>query len=137
MPLYDYKCSVCRRGKTLFLKIAQLDEEQKCPNCGFAMNRQLSAPMVIGDYQGYSCPITGKWIEGRRAHEENLKRHDCRVFEPGETEAAKRWREKAEADFDAKIEATADELIYNLPAEKKEQLAQEIASGVQAEIIRN
>lgn len=45
---------------------------------------------IAKDYEGYNCPVTGKWIEGRTAHKENLKRQGCRVFEPGELEAFKR-----------------------------------------------
>lgn len=45
------------------------------------------APMSIKDYEAYECPVTGKMIEGRAAHRENLKRTGCRIFEPGEREA--------------------------------------------------
>jgi putative FmdB family regulatory protein len=53
MPLYDYKCSVCRRGRSVFLKIAELNSSVFCQSCGHAMNRQISAPYVRGDYPGY------------------------------------------------------------------------------------
>ena len=33
----------------------------------------LSAPLVVSDYAAYECPVSGKMIEGRRAHSENLK----------------------------------------------------------------
>jgi hypothetical protein len=49
---------------------------------------------VARDYEGYNCPVTGNWIEGRAAHRENLKRTGCRVFEPGELEQFKRDRPK-------------------------------------------
>jgi hypothetical protein len=41
---------------------------------------------VVSDINGYTCPVTNKWVEGRAAHRENLKRTGCRVFEPGERE---------------------------------------------------
>lgn len=69
-------------------------------------------PRVSGDFAAYDCPITGKSIEGRVAHEENLKRNDCRILEPGEKEDnARRGREMIEADHrnrDAAIDAIAE-----------------------------
>ncbi|MGI9491584.1 MAG: hypothetical protein ACR2QF_04200 [Geminicoccaceae bacterium] len=44
------------------------------------------APAIIGDYKTYDCPITGKPVEGRLAHRENLERHGCRLYERGETQ---------------------------------------------------
>lgn len=53
---------------------------------GDGMNPVRLPRYYVGDYEGYNCPVTGKYIEGRAAHEENLKRQGCRVLEPGETE---------------------------------------------------
>lgn len=39
---------------------------------------------ISSDIAGYTCPVTGKWVEGRRAHRDNLKRRGCRLLEPGE-----------------------------------------------------
>lgn len=41
---------------------------------------------LAGDYSGYTCPVSGAWIEGRAAHKENLKRTGCRLLEKGERE---------------------------------------------------
>lgn len=66
------------------------------------------------DYKPYRCPITGKPIEGKRAHQENLKRHGCRLLEKGEKE--QNVRERAESDrklekaIDVAVEKTAAEL---------------------------
>lgn len=136
MPMYDYRCATCGRKEERVLKIAELDQIQSCSNCGFAMNRLISAPYVRGDYAPYQCPVTGKLIEGRVAHENNLKLHNCRIYEPGETAAATRYRARAEEEFDKKIEATADELIYNLPGDKKDKLAAEMEAGVTVDIVR-
>lgn len=69
-------------------------------------------PMLASDYAGYDCPVTGKWIEGRRAHEENLKLHGCRVLEPGETRdamagAERRFEETMEKTIDAALDRVA------------------------------
>ncbi len=74
--------------------------------------RASNGPAIVGDYEAYECPITGKMIEGRAAHAENLKRHDCRILEPGEKEDnARRGREAVEAENrkrDAVIDAIAE-----------------------------
>ena len=137
MPIYSYKCPTCSRKRDVFKRLAELDRVESCLNCGFAMNRQLSAPMVKGDYPGYSCPITGKWIEGRRAHEENLKKHGCRVLEAGETESAKRTWAAEDAALETAVESTVEEFVETLPTEKKERLAAEIQSGLDVELTRN
>ena len=67
--------------------------------------------MIFGDYQPYECPVTGKMIEGRVAHRENLKRTNCRLLEPGEKEHnTKRGREYTEAKLDAAIENSVNEV---------------------------
>lgn len=134
--MYDYRCPTCGKRREVMLRLTELDSVVSCAGCAQPMLRQLSAPFVRGDYAAYDCPITGKRIEGRRAHEENLARHGCRVYESGETEAFLKRQQQEEAKLDAAVEATADELIHKLPPQKKEQLVNEIAAGVNAEIVR-
>lgn len=65
-------------------------------------------PILLGDYSAYDCPITGKMIEGRYQHSENLKRHDCRLLEKGETrESARRVQES----FDAGLDRVLDKAV--------------------------
>ncbi len=136
MPLYDYKCATCGRGEERMLKLADLEQTQSCRHCGFAMNRQLSAPMIVADYAGYESPVTGKWIEGRKAHQEELKRTGCRIFEPGEKEAFERSRKADDEKLDQAIEASADEFIAKLPTEKRDKLAAEMDNGLDVQITR-
>lgn len=130
MPLYTYQCPKCRCKQPVFKKIAELDEVELCGRDGAEMQRVLEAPAVRGDYPGYECPVSGAWIEGRRAHEENLKKHGCRVLEPGETRQAAEFRAQQDAAFEAKIEQTAEQLVESLPARKREQLAAEMEKGL-------
>lgn len=39
---------------------------------------QICAPTVISDLPAYRSPITGEWVDGRRARREDLAKHDCR-----------------------------------------------------------
>lgn len=61
--------------------------------------QENNAPLfhISPDYKGYDCPITGKWIDGRAEHRENLKRNNCRLLEQGESrEALKNQRYESE-----------------------------------------
>ena len=100
------------------------------------MARQISAPTVIGDYAGYTCPVSGRWIEGRKAHTENLRRTGSRLFEPGEREAYSAARAKDDQILEAKIERTADEFIAKLPGEKRDRLAAEMENGLDVQLTR-
>jgi len=100
------------------------------------MNRVIMAPAVRGDYAGYSCPITGKWIEGRRAHQENLKQHGCRVLEPGETDNVKRTQRQADEALDRSVESTVEQFVQTLPTHKRERLVAEVEGGLDVAIER-
>lgn len=118
------------------MPLARYAEPQDCIDCGSPTTKQLFAPAVSVDYAGYTCPVTGRWIEGRRAHEENLKRTGCRVLETGEKEAAERARAAEEAAFDRSVEATVEEYFEKAPPEKLQQLERELVSGVTAQVTR-
>lgn len=68
---------------------------------------------VVRDYAAYDCPVTGRMIEGRRAHEENLKRTGCRLLEKGEKEHAARERK----DVDKALEKTIGDAVEKTAAQ--------------------
>lgn len=39
--------------------------------------RELQVPRVYGDTPGYRSPVTGEWIEGRRARRYDMEKHNC------------------------------------------------------------
>ncbi|OSM03966.1 hypothetical protein MAIT1_03788 [Magnetofaba australis IT-1] len=50
---------------------------------------------------GYHSPVDGRWIDSRQARREDLKRHGCREYDPGEKRAflqEKQSRENALVD---------------------------------------
>jgi|TARA_R110000744_G_scaffold171713_1_gene290225 hypothetical protein len=74
-----------------------------------AHRSHLAMPYISGDYKPYECPVTGKVIDGRREHEENLRLHDCRIHEKGEFEDVKKnGQTKINAEIDAAIDASVD-----------------------------
>ena len=135
MPLYDYQCVEGHRHE-LFHPLAELDTTHICPTCRGVLHRCLSAPRVFGDYPGYNCPNTGRWVEGKRAHLENLKRQGCRILEPGESDAARNRIKAEEAAFDKSLDNTVEELVASLPPRQMEQLASEVQHGVTATVER-
>lgn len=136
MPLYDTECKNCGVKETRMIPLSQLDNPIICNTCNGSMIRLISAPMVKGDLGSYTCPITGKWIDGRKAHQENLKRHGCRVLEKGESEAAKKYKAKVDEQLDKSIEGTVEKFIATAPPEKVERLAREVMSGADVTVNR-
>lgn len=137
MPLYTYACAACGSRQDLFAKIVERNKLTQCPNCSEPMERLVSAPAVRGDYEGYSCPITGQWVEGRKAHNENLAKHGCRIYEPGETREAQRRKAAEDEAFLEKVADTAAQAVMKMPVEKREQLAKELDSGASVAYTRN
>lgn len=134
--MYSYKCLACTSRRDIFKPLAELNRSESCENCQAKMERQLAAPAVIGDYAGYTCPITNEWIEGRRAHQENLKKHGCRVYESGETETFRQSKRKEEAELDRRVDETVEQYYEALPTEGREQLAVAVQSGLDVAIER-
>jgi putative FmdB family regulatory protein len=136
MPIYDFMCHGCSRIQPIFKKIDARDQPETCHRCKSTLQRMIAAPRVQVDYPGYTCPITNKWIEGRRAHTENLKQHGCRVYEPGETAAAKAASAASETQFEHMLDRSVEEFVETLPAAKRERLASEIESGLDVAVVR-
>jgi len=135
MPLYTYHCPSCSSTFDVMRKLADYAAPQEC-GCGAWADKILQPTAIRMDYQGYSCPVTGTWIEGKRAHEENLRKHGCRVLEPGENEAAKRSEVEEESKLEAALDRTTDQFIAELPVDKRVQLVNEIAAGATATVTR-
>lgn len=140
MPAYDYLCKnpTCQRRFEVVKSIKDYNRAEPCPSCdGRETIKQLSAPRVVTDFPGYSCPITGDWVEGKKAHRENLAKHGCRIQEPGETQAIQRSRDAEEAALDASLENDVGRQIEAMPQRKREQLENELSRGVSAEAVRS
>lgn len=56
----------------------------------------VPSAMLIGrDIAGYQSPVTKKWVEGRAAQREDLKRTGCRVADPSEFTPTYHSKERA------------------------------------------
>lgn len=135
MPVYSYECDACGGEFDRFLSLANYRVPQKCV-CGVLAKRVIKPTSIAVDYPGYTCPVSGEWVDGKRAHEANLKKHNCRVLEPGETAAATHSSRKSDEDFAERIADTAASIVENLPAAKREQLGRELSNGADIAVER-
>jgi len=118
MPLYEYICNNCEKKQTRLLKLEDYLQPQMCetPGCHAdkPMTKVISKPMIAVDYPGYISPATGKWVEGKKQHIEDLKRSGCRILEPGESaEEPKKAQErlkKLETEIEVAVNTTAQEM---------------------------
>ena len=128
MPVYEYECRKCDSGRLTRIKpVSRYQEPEYCTVCGEQMRKLVSTPMFRVENIRYQCPITGKPITNRQQHEENLARQGCRVLETGEKEEFVRKREREDEELANKVAETAAKLVHELPQEKKEALANELA----------
>src|ERR1700704_3973170 len=106
-------------------------------NCAGVGQKIFLPPMVRGDLPGYESPIDGRWIEGRRARVEDLRRHGCRPYEPGEKEQNERARVQENERLDRRVDETVERAFDAMPARKKELLEQEVRSGADCSVVRS
>lgn len=140
MPRYDFECAQCSKVEERLLPSTDFDLPQFCGHCDGPLQKVFLVPprgFVSKAYEPYTCPVTGDVISGKKAHEENLLKHGCRVLEPGEKELNDRARAKENEDFERKIEETAEKEVLALSSDKREQLGKELESGVDATVDRH
>lgn len=135
MPVYSYECDNCGGEFDRFLSLANYKVPQKCV-CGVTAKRVIKPTAVRVDYSGYQCPVSGQWIEGKKAHQENLAKHGCRVLETGEVEQARRASAAADEALSEKIAETACEVVSTMPSAKREQLGRELSNGADITVER-
>lgn len=113
--------------------IRSYDGPPRCSKCNTLATEDSPPAKVFRQLDvDYACPVTGAPIRSKKAHEENLRLHGCHVLEKGEMEDAQRNRAAADAALEAKLEATAEQLVATLPEEKRKALETEaIASDLQ------
>lgn len=75
------------------------------------------APAVFGDLPGYQSPVTGLWVEGKRARRDDLKRTNSRPYEGRAVEMrmANQYRKEQEAKLDKQIERQVVDVWQNSP----------------------
>lgn len=85
----------------------------------------------------YRSPIDDRPITSKQARIEDLKRNQCREYDPTEKDAVIRNKAQAEAKLDRALDESVDATLSSWSPRKKELLEQEIRSGADAQIVRN
>ena len=126
-----YRCETCCRetfgGKPVFCHGQMMADM----GAWHLESKEITeAPMIVraATYQ-YQCPITGREINGKRAHEENLARHGCRVLESGEAEDAARRRRDAEKSLDAALGSCIALIRAGMRLDQRGTLVKEITAA--------
>lgn len=122
--MYTTACAECGRKQTIFRHVA--DRDHDLPQCHGTMQRIVEAPAVQADLPGYTSPIDGRWIEGRRARAEDLKRNGCRPWEGMEAEKKEAERRANEIDHvhERAVEAAVADVYNGMSAESQRALQQ-------------
>lgn len=137
MPIYLFKCSDCTLPTELYLRFEDYDDPQVCL-CGGGLVRQICAPMMVSVSPNicYDSPIDGRPITSVSARTEDLARNNCQPYDPEmKTDYANRLK-REDAELDRSVDEVVDREIATMPAVKRERLVNEIASGVNADIVR-
>lgn len=91
---------------------------------GYDDEPEADGPLVVPDLPGYVSPVTGLWVEGRRARREDLKRTGSRPYEGREQELKEiaRRRQYEQREMEAKVERRTWDTWNNLPRAVQRQL---------------
>lgn len=90
--------------------------------CDIKTDICIVAPQVAPDLPGYESPVTGKWIEGRAARREDLKRTGCRPYEDGERQEHHRQVKYEENRQDNTRKEAVARAFYAMPESKRKLL---------------
>lgn len=106
-------------------------------HCGQQAIKTLSPAMLMTDLPGYTSPIDGHWVEGRKARREDMLRNGCREYDPSEKKNFLQNQYLEEQRFDKAVDETLDRQLSTMPARKLELLEQEVRSGADVITTRN
>lgn len=68
------------------------------------------APVIWDDLAGYESPVSGLWIEGRKARRDDLARHQCRPWEGMEQE--RKEADKVQAERSRQTDQLAERMAH-------------------------
>jgi predicted nucleic acid-binding Zn ribbon protein len=124
MPFYTCHCKQCGEYEQIYRPMDRRDDTPM--HCGQAMQRCVEAPAVQVDIGGYTSPIDGRWIEGKAARKEDMKRNNCRPWEGMASEKKEAVKRAAEADknYEKGVEAAVYNTYNNMSAEKQRAISQ-------------
>ena len=122
MPFYSYHCKRCDDVQVAYRHISGRHDGPEC--CESRTDLCIVAPAVAADLPGYESPTTGKWVEGKSARREDLRRSGCRPYESAveERAEAQRQRNYDEAKLDRGLHDAVAKQFYSMPEAKRRQM---------------
>ena len=78
------------------------------------------APAIHPDLPGYESPVTGKWVEGRRARRDDLARTHSRPYEGRAAEQAEAAKHRASQE--RQNDQLAEKIAHRMWAEAPESV---------------
>jgi hypothetical protein len=120
MPLYEARCTVCKKNHDYYQTVANCQDTPIC--CGVKTEKVIfNPPMGYVHNIHYTSPIDGRPITTTQARRDDLARNNCRPWEGMEQEKkeAERRAQYEEQKQDAKLEKTINETLAHMPSQKK------------------
>ena len=109
-------------------------EQKVAFDCG---KRILCAPMIfVRPDVCYDSPIDGRPITSRSARADDMARNGCIEYDPEMRKDNERRFAESERALDSSVDAFVEEQVEKMPGAKRERLANELAAGTDAEIVR-
>lgn len=116
MPVYATRCFTCGAESAIFRRVALRDENLPACDCGHAMVRVLSAPMLRPDIEPYVSPNGNYMVNSRAQRKEDLARSNAIGWEPGiEAQIASNLQSEKDKAFKPLADAV-DKTVANLVA---------------------
>jgi hypothetical protein len=100
----------------------------------------ITAPLLVKVAQDvcYDSPIDGRPITSWEARREDLKRSNCRPYDPEMKTDAARYRKAQDDALEASIDQHVEETIEKMPTAQRGKLYSELTEqGVQVEYVRS
>jgi hypothetical protein len=91
---------------------------------------------IIRPEFGYESPTTGNVITSDKARREDLASSGCIEYDPEMKTDQRRRIEAQDAELDKSFDETIDKAIETMPSDKRVKLENEMASGLDVEILR-
>ena len=146
MPIFVYECPDGHRTELYFPKHTNVTRgcgyrsRQGVGCCDQLIHQIITAPAMVKVAQEvcYDSPIDGKPITSWAAREEDLKRSNCRPYDPEQKTDAANRRKAEEAALDTMIEAHAEEVTEKMTTAQRGKIYSELTEqGAEAQVIRN
>lgn len=85
-----------------------------------AARKSQALHFIQPDLPGYQSPVTGLWVEGRKARREDLKRTGCRPYEGREQESKE--AAKVQAERERQLDGLAEKMAHRAWADAPERV---------------